>query len=199
MSGYPSTLQNLIDELDRLQGVGRKQAERLAMHILRMPREEALRLADAIREVKTRIIECPVCRNVADQAPCRLCSDPRRDRSLICVVEQPKDLLAIESSGEYNGLYHVLGGQLSAMENVTAEDLTLSYLVDRVKEGGVREVIVATNADFEGEATANHIAALLRPLGVKVTLLARGIAAGSQIEYASRTTIRDALRGRVSL
>lgn len=199
MEACPSALQKLIEELMKLPGIGRRSAERIAMHILRMRSEEAQALAQAIKEASTNILECPICHNITDRTPCAICSDTRRDHTQLLVVEQPRDLLAIESSGWYRGIYHVLGGRLSPMENIEADDLTIDHLIRRVREGKIKEVIVFTNPDFEGEATAHHIAELLKSLGVEVTLPARGIAPGSQIEYAGKTSIRDALRGRVKL
>lgn len=185
-----------MDELGRLPGVGARTAERLALHLLKASDQEAMALANAIRDVKRKTRACSVCCGITEQDPCTVCSDPRRDPSVICVVEQPRDQVAIEKTGAYRGVYHVLMGRIAPLEDVHPEDLTIDRLVERVKAGGVQEVILYTNPDLEGDVTAQHLAKVLRPLGVKVTLPARGIPTGSHIEYSSDTILRDALVGR---
>lgn len=196
MPEYGEVLGQLLEELGRLPGIGPKSAERLADHILRSPKEEALTLARAIREVKERLHPCSRCFSISESDPCHICSDPRRDHAVICVVEQPRDVLAIERSGAYRGLYHVLGGRLAPLENVGPGQLTIRALVARVKEGGVSEVVIATNPTVEGETTALHLAEVLKPLGVTMTRLARGMPAGASLEYSSAAVVGDALRDR---
>lgn len=196
MPAYGEVLGRLLSELEKLPGVGPKSAQRLADHILRSPREEVLALARAIREVKERLRPCSRCFNISETDPCHICSDPRRDHSVICVVEEPRDVLPIERSGAYRGLYHVLGGRLAPLEGVGPEQLTIKALVARIKEGGVKEVVVATNPTVEGDTTALHLAEVLKPLGVQVTRLARGMPAGGSLEYASPAVLGDALRDR---
>jgi len=196
MAKYPETIERLMEELGKLPGIGARSAERLAFHILKAAPEEALGLADAIRAVKTKIRPCRTCFNLSEGESCPICADPRRDRSVICVVEQPKDLLAIESAGAFRGVYHVLMGQISPLEGVEPEDLTIDALLGRVRAGGVREVILATNPTVAGDGTALHVASLLEKLGVAVTRLARGLPAGGQIEYASQSILADAINER---
>lgn len=196
MPGYPPTVERLIAELGKLPGIGARSAERIAFHVLRSEAPEVLPLAEAIRDVKTRIHPCRVCFHLSEDEVCGICSDPRRDRSTICVVEQPKDLLSLESTGVYRGLYHVLLGQIAPLDDVQAEDLTIEPLVARVKAGGVAEVILATNPTVAGDGTALHVSSLLAPLAVKVTRLARGLPTGSSIEYASKTILTDAISDR---
>lgn len=195
-SVYTESLSRLMAELGKLPGIGARTAERLALHILKAPEPEAMALAQAIQDVKRNTRHCSQCCNVTEQDPCAICSDPRRDATTLCVVEQPRDLWAIEKTGVYRGLYHVLMGRIAPLEDVHPEDLTIDRLVGRIKAGGVREVILYTNPDLEGDLTAQHIARVLEPLGVKITLPARGIPTGSQIEYAGETILRDALEGR---
>src|ERR687888_328470 len=194
-------VQRLITELGKLPGVGGRPAQRLAFHLLRAPREEALALADAIREVKEKVGLCEVCFNLAEGPRCRICADERRDRSVICVVEQPADVIPIERTGEYRGLYHVLGGALSPIDGIDPEDLKLAELVKRVEQGGVREVVIATNPTTTGEATAFYIADALRELDaeVAVTRLASGLPVGADLEYADEVTLGRALTGRRAL
>ncbi len=189
-------LARLIEELFKLPGIGPKSAQRLAYHILRQPVSEARALASAILEVKEKIAFCSVCQNVTDADPCRLCTDERRDRSAICVVEEPQDVMVVERSGSYRGLYHVLHGAISPMDGIGPEDLKIKELLDRIEAGGVAEVILATNPNLEGEATAMYLARVLRPLGVKVTRLARGLPVGGDLEYADDVTLARALEGR---
>ncbi len=197
MSSTPTgPLQRLMDELRRLPGVGARSAERLAFHLLKASREEALALAQAIVAIKDQIRPCRQCFNLADGDLCAICADGRRDPSQIVVVEQPKDLLALESTGLITGVYHVLMGHIAPLEGVQPSDLTIDALVRRVRAGGVREVILATNPTVEGDATALYISSLLTDTGVTLTRLARGIAPGSQIEYANRAMLEEAFRGR---
>ncbi len=197
MSSTPTgPLQRLMDELRRLPGVGARSAERLAFHLLKASREEALALAQAIVAIKDQIRPCRQCFNLADGDLCAICADGRRDPSQIVVVEQPKDLLALESTGLITGVYHVLMGHIAPLEGVQPSDLTIDALVRRVRTGGVREVILATNPTVEGDATALYISSLLADTGVTLTRLARGIAPGSQIEYANRAMLEEAFRGR---
>lgn len=179
-----------------LPGVGQKTAERLAYHILKAPADEAMRFAYAIRDVKKNIRSCSVCSMVTERDPCAICEDATRDRGLICVIEQPKDLYALEKVGTYRGVYHVLMGTIALLDGIEAKDLTIGRLDARLKAGGVREVILATNPNLDGDATALHLTQLLKAYGVRVTRIARGIPAGSTLEYASRAIIEDAIEGR---
>ena len=196
MAQYSETIQRLMAELGRLPGIGARTAERLAFHILKASDADALGLADAIRDVKAKIHPCRQCFNLAEGELCAICSDPRRSSGVLCVVEQPKDLLALESTGAYQGLYHVLMGHIAPLDNMEADDLTIGALVERVKGGGIEEVILATNPTVAGDGTALHICSLLEPLGVKVTRLARGLPTGGQIEYANRSILADAINER---
>jgi recombination protein RecR len=186
----------LIKELGQLPGIGEKTAERLAYHILRSPSEDALRLAQAIREVKERLKHCSVCYNMGETDPCHLCADSGRDHSVVCVVEEPKDLLAFESTGSFKGVYHVLGGRIAPLDGMDPSKLTITSLVERVKSGNVKEVVLALNPNMEGDLTAHYVADLLKESGVKVTQIARGIPSGSQLEYANQAVLADALKGR---
>lgn len=196
MAGYSGTIERLITELGKLPGIGPRSAERIAFHILKSESGDALALADAIRDVKTRIRPCKVCFNLAEGELCGICADPRRDKSTICVVEQPKDLLALEVTGAYRGLYHVLMGHVAPMEGIEPEDLTIDALAARVRQGGIAEVLLATNPDVAGDGTALHVAAALEGSGVKITRLARGLPAGGQIEYANKSILTDAITQR---
>jgi recombination protein RecR len=195
---YAPPVQRLITELSKLPGVGGRTAQRLTFHLLRASNEEALALAEAIREVKQRIGLCEVCFNLADGPRCRICTDQRRDPELICVVEEPSDVVSIERTHEFRGLYHVLGGALSPIDGIDPEDLKLAELNQRVQDGGVREVVIATNPTTTGEATALHIAEGLRGLApdVAVTRLASGLPVGADLEYADELTLGRALAGR---
>lgn len=198
-SAYTGSLNRLIEEFGKLPGIGPKTAERLAFHILKADGPAAMALADAIRDVKTKIKRCKVCCNLSEAELCQICSDTRRDRSLICVVEQPKDVISLEKTGACRWLYHVLGGHIAPLEGIDASDLTLDKLVERVRGGEVKEVIMATNPNLEGDGTSLYISSLLRPLGVKITRLARGLPTGSTIEYASGRILADAILGRQAL
>jgi recombination protein RecR len=192
-------IEDLVAELARLPGIGRKTAQRLTFHLLKQPPEVAERLADAIRRVRARVLTCAVCGNLGDEDPCAICRDPRRDASLLCVVEEAGDVTAIERAGRYRGRYHVLGGRLSPLDGVGPEALHVERLVARVSNGGgavVREVIVATNPSMEGEVTATFLQQVLRPTGVRVTRIARGLPVGGDLEYADGVTIAQALAAR---
>jgi len=195
----PESLQQLIDQFKRLPGIGGKSAQRLAFHILRTPREDAERLCEAIREVKDRVTYCTVCNNITDVDPCAVCADDTRDRRSICVVEEPQNVNVIEKTGGHRGTYHVLMGAISPLSGVGPDDLKIKGLLSRLAEGGVDEVIVATNPTVEGEATAIYLARLLKPLGVRVTRIAMGIPVGSDLEYADDLTMTRALEGRREL
>ncbi|HEU4759963.1 MAG TPA: recombination mediator RecR [Dehalococcoidia bacterium] len=186
----------LIEEFYKLPGIGPKSAQRLAYHLLRMPASEAQALAAAILEVKDKVTFCSVCQNVTEVDPCRVCSGDQRDRSIICVVEEPLDILAIERTHSYGGLYHVLHGAISPMDGIGPEDLKVEELLRRLRSDAVHEVILATNPNLEGEATAMYLSRLLRPLGLKVTRLARGLPVGGDLEYADDVTLSRALEGR---
>ena len=198
-SAYTESLNKLIEEFGRLPGIGPKTAERLAFHILKADPPEAMKLADAIRDVKTRIKRCKVCWNLSEDDTCQICADPQRDAELICVVEQPKDVISLEKTGTCKWLYHVLGGHIAPLDGVEADDLTIRQLVERVRGGQVREIIMATNPNLEGDGTSLYISSLLRPLGVRITRLARGLPTGSTIEYASGKILTDAILGRQEL
>jgi recombination protein RecR len=200
MSGvYTETLNRLIEEFGKLPGIGPKTAERLAFHILKSEPAEATALADTIRDVKTKIKRCQTCYNYSEQPSCDICSDDRRDKSLICVVEQPKDVIALEKTGACKWVYHVLGGHIAPLDGVEPADLTIEQLVERVRKGNVKEIVMATNPNIAGDGTSLYISSLLRPLGVKITRLARGLPTGSTIEYASGKMLTDAIVGRQEL
>jgi recombination protein RecR len=191
----PGPLVRLIEELQRLPGIGPKGAQRLAFHILKTPREQADRLADALREVKERVTYCSICNNITDDDPCAFCCSEARDRRVICVVEEPQNVAAIERTREFKGRYHVLMGALSPLQGIGPDDLKIKGLLSRVSDG-VSEIILATNPNVEGEATAIYLARLLKPLGVKVTRIAMGVPVGSDLEYADEVTMHKALEGR---
>lgn len=196
MHYFPAALQELADQFARLPGVGGKTAQRLAFYVLELPMDEAQAFADAITQAKESVHTCPVCQNLTDREVCPVCSDEMRDQGLICVVAEPKDVIAMERSREFVGVYHVLHGVISPLNHITQDDIRVKELLQRVAAGGVREVIMATNPDTEGEATAMYISRLLRPMEVKVTRLAYGIPVGSQLEYADEVTLSRALEGR---
>lgn len=193
---FGSAVGNLIDRLATLPGIGRKSAERLANHLLACPEDEANALADAIRVVKSRVRPCSICFNLTEQERCDICRDSRRETHSVCVVEQPRDLLALEAAGIFHGLYHVLGGRISPLNGVGPDDLNIDALVRRVRTQGVREIVMATNPTLEGDGTALYISNLLANDNVKITRLARGIASGSVLEFANKEMLADALRGR---
>jgi len=192
----PEPLTRLIDQLQRLPGIGRKGAQRLAFHILKTPRLDADQLCDAVRDVKDRVTYCSMCNNITEIDPCELCGSGDRDASLICVVEDPQNVLAIERTRDFKGSYHVLMGAISPLQGVGPDDLKIKGLLDRVGRGGVEEVILATNPNVEGEATAIYLARLLKPLGVKVTRIAMGVPVGSDLEYTDEVTMHKAMEGR---
>lgn len=196
MQFFPAALQNLSDQFARLPGIGGKTAQRLAFHVLELPLEEAQAFADAILEAKSEVHTCPCCQNLTDRELCPICSDEGRDHSVICVVADPRDVIAMERSREFKGVYHVLHGVISPLNRVTQDDIKIRELMLRVGSGEVREVIMATNPDTEGEATAMYISRLLRPMEIKVTRLAYGVPVGSQLEYADEVTLSRALEGR---
>jgi recombination protein RecR len=196
MKDFAAPLARLIDELKRLPGIGQKSAQRIAFHLERGPRETAEHLAAAILEVKDKIRLCSVCQNLTEQDPCEYCSDPTRNRSVICVVETPYNVIGIEKTREFNGMYHVLHGALSPLQGIGPEQLKLKSLIDRLKTGEVKEIIAATNPNTEGEATAIYLARLIKPLGVRVTRIAMGIPVGSELEYADEVTMLKAMEGR---
>ena len=196
MHYFPAALQELADQFARLPGIGGKTAQRLAFHVLSLPLEDAQAFADAILEAKREVHTCPCCQNLTDRELCPICDDDMRDRGVICVVAEPKDVIAMERSREFRGVYHVLHGVISPLNHVTQDDIKIRELLMRVGSGEVREVIMATNPDTEGEATAMYISRLLRPMEVKVTRLAYGVPVGSQLEYADEVTLSRALEGR---
>lgn len=196
MSFFPPTLETLIDCFAALPGIGKKSAQRLAFHVLSLPEGEAEAFAKAILDARENVHTCPVCQNLTDSDLCPICKNDRRDKSLICVVAEPRDVLSIERSREYNGVYHVLHGVLSPMSHIGPDDIRISELVQRVSAGGVQEIIMATNPDTEGDTTAMYISRLLKPFDVKVTRLAYGIPVGSNLEFADDATLLRALEGR---
>lgn len=201
---YPTILKNLLEELQKLPGVGPKTAERLVFHILKASEKEVFALADAIRVVKEKVKKCRYCFNITDEDPCLLCTNPQRDQSIVCVVEQPKDLLSIEKTGYFQGLYHVLMGKLAPLENEHPEHLTIDALVSRIKNSlttphPIREIILAMNPNLEGDTTALYLLNLLKDLPVVVSQIARGISAGSSIEFANEAILTDALHDRKTL
>lgn len=196
MQYFPAALQELADQFARLPGVGGKTAQRLAFYVLSLPYEDAQAFADAIISAKQEVHTCPVCQNLTDRDVCPICDDDTRDKSIICVVAEPKDVIALERSREFNGVYHVLHGVISPLNHVTQNDIRIRELLLRVADGSVREIIMATNPDTEGEATAMYISRLLRPMEVKVTRLAYGVPVGGQLEYTDEVTISRALEGR---
>ncbi len=198
MSGYATAVDRLITSLGRLPGIGAKSAERLAHHLLKCPAEEALALADAIREVKDRIRHCQTCFHLteSEEPQCVICRDGRRDAGIVCVVEQPRDLLALEKAGTYHGVYHVLLGRLAPLQGMGPEQLTVDALEERVRSGVVRELIMATNPNLEGDGTALLVVNRLADSGIKITRLARGLASGSVLEFANKEMLADAMSGR---
>lgn len=199
MYQFSDSVARLIDEFAKLPGVGKRTAERFAFYILEEGKEEALKLAEAINEVREKITDCSVCHNLTDTDPCRICASQGRDKSIICVVEQPGDVVAIEKTHMFNGVYHVLLGSLSPLRGVLPKDLKISDLVDRVKKGKINEVIIATDSDAEGETTALYMTKLLKPLKVKTTRPARGIPVGGTLELAGEQTLAKAMEARIEL
>jgi recombination protein RecR len=198
-TGYTETVNKLIEELGKLPGIGPKTAERLAFYILKSQKPEALALAQAISDVKTKIKQCKICYNFAETDFCPICSDQRRDKHRICVVEQPKDVIVLEKTGQCKWVYHVLGGHIAPLDGVEPSDLTIDKLVERVKAGGIEEVIMATNPNMLGDGTSFYISSLLKSTGVKITRLARGLATGSTLDYANSKMLSDAITARQPL
>lgn len=199
MPDFAEPIARLIDQFKRLPGIGQKTAQRLAFHVLRTDPEDAMALSDAIRDAKLKIRECSVCNNITDTDPCLYCTGPNRNRTVICVVEEPHNILAIERTRQYSGLYHVLGGALSPLEGKGPDQLKLKGLIERLKTGTVQEIIIATNPTAEGEATAVYVSKLIKPLGVRVTRIGVGIPVGSDLEYADEITMLKAMEGRHEL
>lgn len=193
---YATPVANLIEELSKLPGIGPKSAQRLAFYLLKIKPEEAKSLADAIVCVKDKVRFCPVCWNVTDEDLCEFCKDEKRDSSIVCVVEEPRDIVAIEKTGEFKGGYHVLGGAISPIDGIGPEDLRIKELLGRLNDGRIKEIVLATNPNIEGEATAMYLAKLIRPLEVRVTRLASGLPVGGDLEYADEVTLSSALKGR---
>jgi recombination protein RecR len=198
-AGYTETVNKLIEELGKLPGIGPKTAERLAFYILKSQKPEALALAQAISDVKTKIKQCKTCYNFAETDTCPICADARRDKTRICVVEQPKDVIVLEKTGQCKWVYHVLGGHIAPLDGIEPADLTIDKLIERVKVGGIEEIIMATNPNLVGDGTALYISSLLKGTGVKITRLARGLATGTTIEYASSRMLSDAITARQPL
>jgi recombination protein RecR len=196
VAALTDSVAKLVDEFAKLPGIGKKSAERLAYHVLRVHKNEALALADCIRSVKENVRYCRVCYNLAEQEVCEICQDPRRDPALLCVVEQPRDLIALEQAGVYNGMYHVLLGRIAPLEGVGPEQLTIDALVERVRTGTFREIIMGTNPTLEGDGTALYISNVLADYAVPITRLARGITTGSVLEFANKEILADAMSGR---
>ena len=196
---YTNSINKLIEEFSRLPGIGPRTAERLAFHILKTDKAEALALADAISKVKSNITSCKICHNLAEADLCSICADANRDKTIICIVEQPKDVISLEKTGLCRWVYHILGGHIAPLEGLEPEDLTIDALIKRIKAGEVEEIVMATNPNIEGDGTALYISSLVRPLGVKITRLARGLPGGTQIEYATGSILTDAILGRAEL
>jgi len=196
MRDYAAPLETLIEEFKKLPGIGSKSAQRLAFHIIRTSRNEAEKLAQAILQLKETIHYCSICNNITDVDPCRYCTDPSRDRSMICVLEEPHNLISIEKTREYHGLYHVLLGVLSPLQGIGPDQLKIKGLMDRVKTGEVKEIILATNPNVEGEATALYLSKLIKPLEIRVTRIAMGVPVGGDLDYADDVTVSKALEGR---
>ncbi|MCL6482464.1 MAG: recombination mediator RecR [Firmicutes bacterium] len=199
MPDFAAPIARLIDELKRLPGIGQKTAQRLAFHLLRADREQALALAEAIRNAKENLRPCSVCGNITDADPCLYCASPARNRKQICVVEEAHNILPIEKTRQYNGLYHVLGGAISPLQGTGPEQLSIKPLIERLKNGEVEEIIIATNPTAEGEATAVYLSKLIKPLGIRVTRIGVGIPVGSELEYADEVTLLKAIEGRREL
>ena len=197
MDTTPRAVTQLIEEFNRLPGIGPKTAQRLTFYLLRAPKEQAEALSDALMSLKERVVTCSVCSNIAEQDPCAICRDEARDRSILCVVEEPLDVLALERTREYHGLYHVLHGAISPVEGIGPEDLRIQELLDRIQhDHNIQEIVLATNPNLEGEATALYLERLVKPLGIRMTRLARGLPMGGDLEYADEVTLTRALEGR---
>ncbi len=196
---YEESLSRLIHEFKKMPSIGAKTAQRLSFYILRISEKEARNLAEAIIEIKKRIRYCSICGNITESEICPICRNPKRDKQIICVVEEPKDILILEKTGIFNGLYHVLMGAISPLDGIGPDDLKINDLVERLKEGQVKEVIVATDPNTEGEATATYLAQLIKPLGIKISRIARGLPMGMDLEYADEGTLTKALEGRMEI
>ena len=199
MDYYVSPLQNLIEEFEKLPGIGSKTAQRLAYHILNQPPEKTEKFAEALINAKDKICYCRICQNLSDTEVCSICSNPERDKSIICVTENPRDVLQMEKTNEFKGLYHVLHGAISPMDNIVPDDLRIKELMQRISEGGVKEVIMATNPNLEGETTAMYLSKLIKPFGIKTTRIAHGVPVGGELEFADEITLSKALQWRVEL
>lgn len=199
MEQYAAPLQNLIEEFNKLPGIGYKTAQRLAFYVLNLPAEKSEKLANAILSAKKNIRYCSVCQNLSEFEVCNICSNQDRDHSIICVTESPRDVMQMERTNEFRGVYHVLHGAISPMDNVSPEDIRIKELVARVSEGGIKEVIMATNPNLEGETTAMYISKLIKPFGVKVTRIAHGVPVGGELEFADEVTLGKALNWRVEI
>lgn len=203
MSKFPSSIQNLIDEFNKLPGIGPKTAEKLVFYLLKQSKTELSSFAQALEHVKDRITICSLCQNIAEKSPCHICQDPKRDKTTICIVAETQDMAMIESTGEYHGLYHILGGTLNTLEGITPDQLKIKELLARIipplnkgGQGGVKEIILALNPDLEGETTILYLTKILKPYKVRITRLARGLPMGSDLEYADEVTLSNALKGR---
>jgi recombination protein RecR len=197
MDTTPRAVRRLIEEFHRLPGVGPKTAQRLTFYLLRAPKEQAQSLAEALVQLKDRIVICSICSNIAEENPCAICRDESRDRTIVCVVEEPLDVLALERTREYHGLYHVLHGAISPVEGIGPEDLRIDALLDRIRrDSSIKEIVLATNPNLEGEATAMYLERLIKPLGIRMTRLARGLPVGGDLEYADEVTLTRAIEGR---
>jgi recombination protein RecR len=199
MPDFAPSVNRLIDELKRLPGIGQKSAQRLAFYLLRVDRDQAFALSDAIREAKEKVRECSICNNITDADPCHFCTGPTRDKRVICVLEEATNIQSVEKTRQFSGLYHVLGGALSPLQGVGPDQLKIKSLIERLKGGAVEEIIIATNPTAEGEATAVYLSKLIKPLGVRVTRIAMGIPVGSDLEYADEVTMLKAMEGRRDL
>ncbi len=199
MDYYISPLQNLIDEFRKLPGIGSKTAQRLAYYVLNLPEEKAFKFSQAIVDAKQKITYCKVCQNFSDSDICPVCANPTRDKQVICVVENPRDVIQMEKTNEFKGVYHILHGAISPMDNIGPEDIRIKELMTRVTQGEVKEVIMATNPNLEGETTAMYISKLLKPFGIKVTRIAHGVPVGGELEYADEVTLARALQGRIEI
>ncbi len=199
MNYTAESVEHLVEQFAQLPGIGRKTAHRLALYVLKMDREEVVSLAQALINAKDRVRYCSVCSNITENDPCMICSNSKRDRHMICVVEEPSDVLALEKTNEFKGLYHVLGGALSPLDGIGPEDLRIQELLGRLAKASVEEVILALNPNVEGEATTLYLSRLLKPLGIKITRIARGLPVGSDLEYADEATLSRALEGRIAV
>lgn len=199
MTSTPESVEQLVEQFAQLPGIGRKTAHRLALYVLKMEREEIVTLAKALVNVKDKVRYCSECSNITESDPCRICSNTRRDRRVICVVEEPSDVLALEKTNEFKGLYHVLGGALSPLDGIGPDDLRIKELLGRLSGTGMEEIILAMNPNVEGEATTLYLSKLIKPLGVRVTRIARGLPVGSDLEYADEATLSRALEGRIAV